>query len=542
MKKTTFLLTAALGLSSLAQAQFPMFKSVDSLSAQQLNWQNLSLDENKIPGVATQKAYNELLTSLKPKKKIVVAVIDSGVDTEHKDLKGKIWINKDEIPGNGIDDDNNGYIDDINGWNFIGNAKGEHVVVANLEEARIVRTYEPIYGKVRDISQLNSEKEKNEYRLYTKAKTTIEERLESAIKVKENFVKIQKVYKSSFKMIEKLIGKKDYTAEDVRLLEVSGDQLEMAKNIVYNAKQNNISPDLFDKFIEQQSKLIDYQLNPDFNERELIGDKARDFSDIGYGNNDVKGEHAEHGTFVASMIAANRNNQIGIDGIAENVEIMCLRAVPDGDENDKDIALAIRYAVDNGANIINMSFGKNMSLDKKEVDKAMMYAASKNVLLVHAAGNDGKNNDLKKSFPHDKTIDNKIISTWLEVGATSISKNKKELIGSFTNYGKESVDLFAPGVKVIGCVPDNKYAQLDGTSFASPIAAGVAALVWSYYPDLTAVQLKEILMASVTDLSKKKVSIPSDEKKKPKEKMRDISVTGGIINVYNALEMAATKS
>jgi subtilisin family serine protease len=284
---------------------------------------------------------------------------------------------------------------------------------------------------------------------------------------------------------------------------------------------------------------LDYNLNVEFDAREVAGDDIYDINDRDYGNNNVEGEKADHGTFVSSLIAATRGNGIGIEGIANNVEIMALRAVPNGDEYDKDIALAIRYAVDNGANIINMSFGKGYSPNKEWVDEAMQYAADNNVLLIHAAGNDSKNNDLDPSYPNDKTLSNKKIATWLEIGANSTDP-KKELCGSFSNYGAKDVDLFAPGVDVVGCVPNDEYAMLDGTSFACPVTSGVAALVWSYYPELTALELKEILMESTYDKGKKRVIIPGEKRKKTK--FRELSVTGGIVNAYNALQMAEQKS
>ena len=290
---------------------------------------------------------------------------------------------------------------------------------------------------------------------------------------------------------------------------------------------------LFDKF-------LDFHLNTDYNAREAIGDDPDNIEDTDYGNNNVEGPSAGHGTFVSSLIAANRENTVGIQGIAKSVQIMCLRAVPDGDEYDKDIALAIRYAVDNGANVINMSFGKAYSPHKDWVDEAMMYAASKNVLLVHAAGNDSKNNDEKPSYPCDLTKDGKTVSTWMEIGANTI-KGKKYLCGTFSNYGVGSVDLFAPGVDVIGALPDDKYAMLNGTSFASPVSAGVAALVWSYHPELSAEELKDILMKSVTYYGKKKVKIPSNADKPPKARFRDICLTGGVINAYRALLLADGK-
>jgi subtilisin family serine protease len=244
---------------------------------------------------------------------------------------------------------------------------------------------------------------------------------------------------------------------------------------------------------------------------------------------------AMHGTHVSGIIAGARNNGIGIDGIADNVRIMMVRAVPDGDEHDKDIALAIRYAVDNGAKVINMSFGKSFSPQKQWVDEAVRYAESKGVLMVHAAGNDGANIDTAYNFPTPVfKSDGNIATNWITVGASGDPKNGG-LVASFSNYGKKNVDVFAPGVNIYSSVPTgNAYANESGTSMASPVTAGVAAFLLEYYPTLTAQQLKYIIEKSsvVTNVP---VTIPGTDQK---AKLSDISKTGGLINVYEAAKLA----
>lgn len=521
----------------LSPAVFAQVSTVDSLPAEQLNWYNYDPDNTKIPGVSVERAYSELLAGKEAKKKMIVAVIDSGVDTDHEDLKGHIWTNADEIPGNGIDDDKNGYIDDINGWNFLGSTDGEMLDVESLEMTRIVRDYGNEFEDLESGKGLSSS-DKKRYQMYKKAKAEMESMTESFEGQKKQLTNIKKAYEKNKRMVAADLGKE---ADDIEISDLEGykpesSELVQARNMVYTLEKLNFSKNI-ERGLEQVNKYLDYHLNPEYNAREIIGDNIHDFADSQYGNNNVEGPSADHGTFVSSLIAADRDNGLGIEGISNNAEIMCLRAVPDGDEYDKDIALAIRYAVDNGAHIINMSFGKAYSPHKDWVDDAMEYAASKGVLLVHAAGNDSKDNDVKPSFPSDQTLDNKTVSTWMEIGASAI-KGKKDLPGRFSNYGATSVDLFAPGVNVIGALPNDKYAMQNGTSFASPVSAGVAALVWSYYPELTALELKDILMKSVTDYGKKKVKVPSEAKKAPKKRFRDICVTGGVINAYRALLLA----
>ena len=282
---------------------------------------------------------------------------------------------------------------------------------------------------------------------------------------------------------------------------------------------------------------LNKHLNISYQPRKIINDDLTTINTV-HGNSDVKGKRCDHGTFTAGIIGAVRNNNMGVDGIANHVELMILRAVPKGDEYDKDIALSIKYAVDNGANIINMSFGKNYSPNKKLVDEAVQYAQKRNVLLVHAAGNSSLNIDKITRYPSNKFNNNKKIENWINVGASSCELNK-ELPGVFSNFGRKNVDLFAPGVNIVSTHPENKYNMNDGTSFAAPVVSGVAALVWSYFPELTAKELKNVLLKSVTKYKKHKVYIPNiTNKEKTTIKFKKLSKTGGLINAFNAFERA----
>lgn len=518
-----------------SMAQINGKSTVDSLSELQLNWQNEAPDNTKVPGVATEKAYEYLQSLNTEAKTIVVAVIDSGVDIEHEDLQGKIWINEDEIPDNGIDDDNNGYIDDVYGWNFLGNKDGENLQYESLELTRIMRDYGMKFKNKR-LVDIRPE-DKKMYHIYQRAAE------QYAAKVSENTIAKKQIefyynlYTTNEDVLKKAMHEEKLSLEKLEKFNATTTELVRAKNLVSAFMTAGLNK-IYKEYLEDLTNEQDYNLNTNYNGRSLIGDDVNDINDRDYGNNDVTGPDAMHGTFVASMIAANRNNDLGINGIATNVLIMPIRAVPDGDEYDKDIALAIRYAVDNGANIINMSFGKEFTTQKAWVDEAMQYAAEHNVLLVHAAGNDGKNNDEIPSYPNDSTVDGNVIANWIEVGANS-REHKKDLCGSFSNYGVVTVDVFAPGVNVIGCIPDNKYAELDGTSFASPVTAGVAALVWSYYPNLTAAQLRDVLLNSVTYYGRKRVKVPTEDEKKGRKRFKKLCATGGVVNADNALKLAS---
>ncbi|PTX19457.1 subtilase family protein [Pontibacter mucosus] len=502
------------------------------------NWYNLDMKQDKIPGVSVNRAYSELLVSKQPRKKVVVAVIDSGTDINHVELQGRVWVNKNEIPGNGIDDDNNGYVDDIHGWGFLGNAAGENIQYETYEYVRLLRQLAPKYGKVTSPQGL-TEAEQKEYNTYLVTRKNFEEELTDRLKTKQNLDAFDEVLAICEQLVTGHLGKDTYTVEDLKGISSTNQDVMRARNWLVQKYSQGFTPKSFRSYKEYIDKFVNYHLNPDFDPRtEIVADNPEDINDTDYGNGDVIGPRADHGTPVSGIIAGIRGNGVGIDGIAEHVEIMALRAVPSGDERDKDIALAIRYAVDNGAHIINMSFGKDFSPQKHFVDEAVKYAESKNVLLVHAAGNDAKNIDNADNFPTKQLQDGTRASTWLEVGATS--KNlKKNFVGEFSNYGRESVDLFAPGVDLVLLAPDNKYDKMNGTSFASPVVSGVAALVWSYYPELTAVELKNILLESSTKYPRLKVYYPTeDPKSKKKVKFSTLSASGGVVNAYEALKLA----
>ena len=405
-------------------------------------WQHLDPVDDSIPGMSVEKAYNELIKNQKGEV-VIVAVLDSGIDIDHDDLKENIWKNINEIPGNKIDDDNNGFIDDIYGWNYLGEAYFEQ-----LELTRLL-------GKGTDFP-------------------------------------------------EKEEAQKDY---DKRLA---------------NARSENIKK---------------YYLNFDFRGR-TTGDDPDNFDEVDYGDNNVKHIRPDesHGTHVAGIIAASRNNGFGIDGVADNVKIMSLRVVPYGDEYDKDVALGIKYATDNGAHIINTSFGKGFSPHSDKVREAIAYAASKDVLIVNAAGNDNDDLDVVAVYPNDSYKNGAEVSdNFISVGALNPYFGKY-LKASFSNYGKMNVDVFAPGVNIRSLIPENKYASFSGTSMASPGVAGVAAVLKSYFPKLKANELKKILIESGIEVNSD-VRINSEIKKE----FGEISKSGKIVNLYNALIYASQK-
>ena len=511
-------LTVSLSANGQSAEKVAVAKKGKLTEIQLKRWSHLDLDKDSIPGMSVDKVYSELLKGKKGVS-VIVGIVDSGVDIEHKDLKSVIWTNKKEIAGNGIDDDKNGYIDDIHGWNFLGNITKE-----NLEYERIINNK----NLVDEAAYLEAKKlNDNKIEEANQAKTQIERALNGTTKADETLVK--------------LLGKPRYSAEDLDAIDSKEPEIIQSKGIMKQMLSYGLSVADLKKEIQKELdtylKVISGE-NLKTNYRKVLGDNPDDFKDAKYGDNNVIGPDKEeilHGTHVAGIIAQVRNNNIGGDGIANNVQILTVRAVPDGDEYDKDIALGIRYAVDNGAKVINGSFGKAFSPHKQWVYDAIKYAESKDVLIVHAAGNDAKDIDTENNFPNDSYDKiTEFADNMITIGALNYEYGTN-VVADFSNYGKLNVDVFAPGVKIYASTPNNTYQFLQGTSMAAPNLAGVAALIRSYYPTLSAKQVKHILMDSGTAITTK-VTVGGDEK--DSRQFSELSKSGRIVNAYNAIVMA----
>jgi subtilisin family serine protease len=508
------------------------------------NWQLLSYDTDSVFGTSTEKAYKELLKG-KKSTPVIVAVIDSGIDTTHEDLKSILWTNTREIPGNGKDDDHNGYVDDIHGWNFLGGKDGSSLKEDSEEAAREYYRYKSLYGNPDSALA----KDSKEYAIWQQLQSKIEKpnsqfkmQYKSMSKLQENVNKCESILKT-------YLGKDDFNVAQLDSIQTTNQDVLLARNFMSRLlKSAGDEPATFSEFKmefdeymnELKRKAESTEVAPNANREKIVGDNLEDINDNKYGNNDVMGTFGFHGTHVSGIIAAARNNGVGMDGVADNVRIMAVKAVPDGDERDKDVALAIRYAVDNGAQIINMSFGKPFSPHKEWVDAAIKYAEEKGVLLVHAAGNDGSNNDSVANYPNPNYLDGTVASNVITVGASNTGMGNDK-VAPFSNYGKKSVDLFAPGVQIYSTIPGgNKYGSASGTSMASPVVVGVAALVLSYYPELSAQQLKYVLEKSATPLPGGTTEVNKPGSADEKVNFADLSITGGMINAYEALKLAAT--
>lgn len=509
------------------------------------NWQNAAPANDGLQGTGASRAYAAGLAE-KGVEPVVVAVIDSGFDIHHEDLKDRLWVNPGEIAGNGRDDDGNGYVDDVHGWNFLGSvdAKGQPI---NIDKAPLEVTRE--LARLRALKREAGSLTEADARTLAKVEgevTSARRKLKGTVRRTRAALEKAEV---AYRGIAEAVGKpfSELTVRDLDAYRPTGVDSANRKTTILGAfreaKVDSVAA--LRLRIERAQDRLDHQYNPSFDPRaEIIGDDPFDFEHRHYGNPDVVGPNPRHGSHVASIIGSTRDNGKGIDGIAHDVRLMVLRAVPDGDEWDKDVANAIRYAVDNGAKIINMSFGKPISPGKAAVDEAVAYAAEKGVLLIHSAGNESRNTDEIPTYPNPWKGDSKTerFENWITVGASSADLGDR-LVAYFSNFGQRTVELFAPGVKVRAALPGKnedgewRYGALSGTSMAAPTVAGVAALVLSQYPGLEPREVRSLLMRTARKLPGLQVQKPGG---KPGELVpfESLSSTGGIVDAYAALEEA----
>ncbi len=520
-----------IGLSSFGQQAPPA--PVDPPK----NWHQMDLKADGYFGVSLNQAY--ALLKGKKSKTVVVTTIDSGIDTAQKDLQSVLWVNPKEIPANGKDDEGDGYVDDVHGWDFLGGKDGKVDYTETTEE---VRQYFKLKDKYATVTTAPAGQEK-QFAYWQSVKATYDtsyNKAQTELKELTMEVNVLSATNHFIKRELKLGPNETFTNADLDKINTTNDTINQSKTVwqsvftqiggsTDNAK---VLKDITDYYAKQNNTV-----NPDLDNRaKIVGDYPDVNDGKPYGNNVLKTPDCSHGTGVAGLIGAVRNNGYGIDGIADNVRIMAVKAVPDGDEYDKDVANAIRFAVDHGAQVINMSFGKKISPHKDWVDAAFKYAAAHDVLLVMAAGNDGQDVDAKPEFPNDTYLDGTTTDNVINVGASG-PKNDTTLAADFSNYGKNNVDIFSPGVKVTSIDKDAELNTEDGTSFSSPIVAGIAALIREYYPKLTASQVKQAILASATPLTGTMVNKPGA--KGEKVDFSTLSKTGGIVNAYRAVEIAS---
>ena len=540
MKFNFFFITLLLACSNLV-----VFAQQKDLKG----WQYLDPKTDGYNGISLTQAYDFLKG--KKSKQIIVAVIDSGVDTTHEDLKNILWHNPKEIPGNGIDDDHNGYVDDVYGWNFLGNKNGENLVKDIDERTRVYYDFKDRFANKNIDTGTLSLFEKEEYKTWLKAAQAMQPSGEDQMEV-SMIEMAMKVLKRNDAVLQKETGRTEYTPADLEKITPDSKEGKQAKlayltfvklvNVDDDMKNTTLLTELQSELDSKKQTVNALKTTPPRYRDSIIKDDYYNINDRWYGNGDVMGGAPMHGTHVTGIIAAQRDNNLGVQGVADNVKVMMIRAVPEGDEYDKDIALAIKYAVDNGAKVINMSFGKSYSPEKKWVDEAVHYAEARDVLIVHAAGNESQDVDTTDNYPNPNLIEFKTTaSNFITVGASSDKHiGNGDLVASFSNYGPKEVDVFAPGTKIYSTLPGgHDYGFLQGTSMASPVVAGVAALIRSYYPNLSAKQVKYAIEKSAMQAPDSvKITVPGTNGSLCS--MKNLCSSGGFLNAFAAVKLAAT--
>lgn len=517
-------------------------------------WHHKGLDLDSVPGISLEKWYAEN-SSKKTKNEIIVAVLDTQIDLEHSDLQCQIWVNQNEIANNGVDDDRNGYLDDVNGWNFIGHKENGFLRYRNFESVRVVKKW----SKYFEINDSLSTENQNAFKDYKRALI--------------NFQKENKYYKNWLKSIEYSVRIRTIVEDTLKHFfpkeDYSYDQLDSLYKIykindkTFKQRRDDNDTDLgalidnmlvciqvgerkIEDLLEsknQMDSLVNRNLNITYDDRKYIGDNPNEL-EKGYGNNRLNENHFQlaHNTAVSSIIASNRNNTVGAKGFHQHIKVMPLSISAFGDEHDKDIAMAIYYAVDNGARIINMSFGKEFSLNQGWVSEAFKYAEKNNVLLVHGSGNSGFNVDENPYYPSDidylHDTKKELVSNFINVGSIS-KKIDSTLVSQFSSYGKQNVDLFAPGEEIYVAKPNNEYGYDSGTSLAAPQVSGTAALIWLYYPKLLVQEVKKIILESGVTIDKKVIKPGTQDEM---VHFSELCKSGKILNTYNAMKMAEEMS
>lgn len=493
-------------------------------------------NQKPVEGSSVDNVYKKIPEVLM--EEVIVAVIDSGMDIKHVDLKDNIWVNKKEIPGNCIDDDKNGYVDDIHGWNYVLGKDGKSIDGETLEVTR------ELY-RLKKAGETASDYYKQVKKAFSEGLMGRKERLAG--------------YKAEMTVIDTAITLFNddlgtYTLDEVKALATTTSvEAAAKKDLVALYEKRNARTHLKDVAalrayvkggMDYYQSAVDYHYNLELAKNPQRGDDPDFFGDFKtnpdklYGNNDVTPVNGDetHATHVAGIIGAVRGNAIGIRGVATKVKIMALRAVPNGDESDKDVYHAVRYAVDNGAKIINMSFGKGFARNADKVIEAFAYAASKGVIIVHSAGNSSDNNDVAVSYPERKLADKNsdLYAHWLEIGASGPVAGP-DLRAYFSSFGQNSVDIFSPGYKVKSTINDNKYAYYSGTSMASPVVSGILALMMSYDPAMAASLLKTKLMETARQYKDVTSEVVIDGKKQTVP-FKALSISGGVADAEKLLE------
>ncbi|MBG7630454.1 MAG: S8 family serine peptidase [Bacteroidetes bacterium] len=499
------------------------------------HWHLKDYESDGVPGISLDKLYDELIKNQKGKQ-IIVAIIDTEIDINHEDLKDFIWINNDEQPNNGVDDDNNGYVDDVNGWNFIGNKNGGNLICSNFSYTRKLKELIPIFkGKTKEEvgnDTLN-------FKIYQRALMD-HQNMKRQLKEDYEYVEFLNTgFPRSKKLLDSIFRGSTYTINQLDSLYTIFKKQDSIKaaDIYFMIDFLNFDMHGYADNLAYESNLIEkYSNNISFDDRAIIGDNVNDIEDRDYGSPFITNSLKEftHGSIVSGVLAAHRTNNKGVRGITNTVKLMplCIQA-KFGAETDKDLALSIKYAVENGAQVINISANRTYELHNEWVQQALLYAEEQNVLVVKGAGNSETDIDKIITYPNKNTKDH-VLNNFIVVGATGMELNSN-FKPVWANYGRKTVDFYAPGESILTTTPFDSYKVDSGSSLSTAITSGVAALLLSYYPDLKVSEIRQILMESATRYD---LDIELDYDSNTTVPFSKLSNSGGVLNAFNAFVLA----
>lgn len=566
--KKMFLFLALSLFANMTYAQLLKNGSSNDKKQSDLDWFNCSFDKDGIYGAEVNKAY-DFLKDKKIKKRPVVAIIGTGLDIEHEDLKDAIWKNPKEKKINGKDNDKNGYIDDIHGWNFLGGKDGT-VMEKTMEEGdrEFIRLFDKGYGKYfydgeNFYQMINDKKTKvpapdnmNEYRYYVN-RVLSESRIAGSYggyqlsylirDYGKHFDRMMRAKYPNQELTQKEFGicydpkaaKRDSLSEVAFMIYIMGftvsqtDSWDVVHNAIKSGDQITMAKEEYEKAMQQYGN---------DGRKEIVGDNYLDLNDYKYGNNVLLTSDAFAGTMLGGIIAANRENDWGMNGIMDKAELMTLRVkANEGEPYLKDVVLAIRYAVDNHADIIMLPQQATLYPDnqKKWVDEALKYAESKGVLVVVPTREYSVDMAKMEFYPNRWMTGEKELTNLMIVASSD--KNGNPSMSS--NYGAKEVDLFAPGTDVYSSYTGDTYQKASGAGLAAAATVGVAALIKAYYPELSGSQIRNLLIKSVTSRADAEVEKGIRVKDRVTQDLflfGDLCLSKGILNAYNAV-IAADK-
>ena len=509
--------------------------------------QNYGKDMNN--GISLEKLQTSTLLTNPSEQNVIVAVLDTQTDIDHEAISEQLWINEDEIPNNNIDDDGNGYVDDVNGWNFMGFDNDGYFRYQNFEYTRILRYKDDflnknsVYAKSDSLLSLEYDRavitQKRYHRFYTNWAKSLDFSIDMWQTVTDSLIRFFPDEDYDLNTLDSLYS--IYKINDKSYIKRRDDRdTDLGALIFYKIVDLETNTNSLKNVIDsklQKDSIINYNLNVNV-DRKLQFKRTGAF----YGNNklNINKYSNNHSTEVISIIAGSATKEELIS-FHKNIKVMPICISVSGDEHDEDVANGIRYAVDNGAKVINMSFGKQFSLYPEIVHQAFLYAQQHNVLLVHASGNDAIDIDATPFYPIDINYytGEEGVQNFINVGAIS-KRTDSTMVSSFSNYGKKNVDIFAPGEYIhVAQATKKQYGYDSGTSLSAPLVSATAALLYLYFPKLSVFDIKECILESGNSIDK---NVLKPGTKNEYVHFSELCSSGKILNVYAAFLMANKKS